>query len=231
LVLLAASSGCGDSESNSGSCSTADCQAGGSPGSAGSGGPGGDHAGGNTVGAAGATGGSDAAGGATGSGSLCPEEEPTDGEPCPEFGLSCSYGDALLPECRVTWSCRGASDLSWSGSEPDTDCATAQDDCPPTQPEFDDPITTRRTCAYDDVICVYAPLATEPCQCESSGWHCSEVDDACPARVPNDGTRCSDDELRCSYIVEHCTGDSESESFSVICRDGSWHWNRSQCLS
>ncbi len=161
---------------------------------------------------------------------LCPEEQPTEGDPCPRFGLSCSYGEAQLPGCRTIWGCRGSTDLIWRVSEPDADCDTAEEDCPATKPDLDDEPTSRKVCAYDDVLCVFGAIATQACLCDSPGWYCSDLDDACPESVPNDGTACHDDGLECAYIPEYCPAGTESESFSVKCDDGVWKWSRSQCL-
>jgi len=215
-------------------CGSGGSGGGGAEGSGGSAASGGSDASGGRAGSAGsdASGGSDATGGTGGSPSECPVQPPNDGDSCPTFNLSCTYGDSPLPACRATWGCRGLDEnLTWRlGGGPTIDCETAEEDCPAEPPSVDDDYLGQSVCAYSDRICVYAAAAPRPCQCEDLGWHCSQVDERCPFPVPNDGTACGDEGLECQYIPAHCPmGGPNSEDFMVLCRDGAWLWGRSVC--
>ncbi len=183
---------------------------------AGSGGGAGDA--GSSSGGAG-VGGSSGSGGSGGSAGLdsmrdpienpdaCPVMDPSEGEPCPEYGLICKYGDD--PNCRSRWGCGQVCDpvcteaLGWQQNYGKRDCPGT---CPASEPTAGDP------CTSDFTLCTYGddPACRSEWECKGGAWRvlvkARDCDGSvsCPDEAPLALTTCDASEVtpsggRCVY--------------------------------
>jgi hypothetical protein len=220
--------GTGGSDGASGSSGAASGGANGTGGA--SGGTGASAGTGASGGSSGTTGGTGAAGGASGgaggtntdAGSdaarpACPSSPPSDSI-CAE-GLSCSYGDHPLADCRDRYVCTAGG--TWLSTHP----ACAPPPACATLPEF--PVFGMacaphgQDCFLDGGIycrCAKCPTCTEP------QWTCqAPLTPPCPGLLPNLGQPCSHSGS-CEY--GSCAIESKTR---VICDDGTWTWADLPC--
>jgi hypothetical protein len=163
---------------------------------------------------------------------LCPAQEPVQKDPCPQFALRCSYGDALLPGCRVLYGCGGREVVAWRLTAAEPRCADPAAGCPASPPGPDDPPAAETECAYaDGTVCIYAAILGSDCSCGDVGWTCTPPPAGCPGRIPNAGAPCGQAGQECIYEPVHCPFDAPDTlgGFSVTCREGIWTWTTPTC--
>lgn len=156
---------------------------------------------------------------------VCPADEPTEGQPCPNpVPPNCWYGDSPRPECRDAWVC--SSSNVWHATHQGC-TAPPSGFCPTSVPSntmscsVSEPSESGANCAYPD-----GTLCT--CECNISGgegagcvptiFGCrpAPATVGCPRIVPNLGTPCMAQGSECVY-GNPCVG-----GIAVFCRSALW---------
>ena len=156
----------------------------------------------------------------------CPETPPNKGTSCTN-GLTCSYGDSPLFECRQIARCE---DQSWVYDQEGCDWAQPAT-CPSADPvdgsacdPGDRGFGSALTCVYDDgstqCRCYGCDRLSPQPDCATAGprWICAgaAIDLDCPLTAPNIGEGCATPGKECEY------GDPCSGGMDAFCRGGSW---------
>ena len=152
----------------------------------------------------------------------CPATAPNANDSCTIDQLGCSYGHSVLPCERQQLLCTGGV---WT---PQGSCSpTPADQCPASPPTTGTQCSTNGArCGYSDgTICGCTNCPAGPCTANPAAWDCApptEISD-CPRTVPNNGTRCDDEGLTCSY------GDCGVDTAYVSCEGVEWVWQPPIC--
>lgn len=150
---------------------------------------------------------------------ICPSVAPKDGASCTTPGFpyfpTCTYGDSVVPTCRVSAWC--ASGLSPTTSAWTTTSACYADPrCGVTPPKSGDGCTASGVCGYVDgsmCECLPSPAGTR--------WQCYQPEPGCPTFIPNAGTVCKTEGLACNYGPVVCGWGSRA-----TCASGRWRWSK-----
>jgi hypothetical protein len=149
-----------------------------------------------------------------GADAVCPSE-PAPGAPCARLGAICSWGDETFLGCREGAQCNGEQLVPVLLG---TCVETSPIACPPEPIEGAACGTAWDECRAGDRRCVCVPCLGRSC---ASGGRAEFVcasptaEPGCPGEMPNLGTPCSSDALRCHYghcdignvIVTECAGE------------------------
>lgn len=134
-------------------------------------------------------------------------------------GFQCTYGNETRPDCRHVAQCL---DGTWKPVA--TGCGTSMA-CGASQPTAGSVCSATGSvyaaCDYGDVICVCDVCANGPCMAPPIDWLCAgpPTTAGCPPLVPNDGTTCDAEGVKCTYGFV-CT----LSGAQVSCTNGLWLW-------
>lgn len=147
---------------------------------------------------------------------ICPSVPPKDGAACtmpatPHYP-ECTYGDSVVPGCRVSAFCSlvsaGTSVWSVSGT------CYADPRCGVTAPKTGEGCTASGVCGYvDGALCECMPSPDGP------RWQCYRPEPGCPTFIPNAGSACTTEGLGCSYGPTVCAWGRHA-----ACVSGRWRW-------
>ncbi len=188
-------------------------------------------------GAAGATGGSSGFGGSGGGTvnppppSLCPEQQPTSGDPCASVGAQCPY-PGYVNECnqQIDYLASCGPDLKWTIGTTGVGAS-----CNPPPPPVDvcpqlEPVVGQWCNVVESKYCSYPGMCCgADYQCVGSTWQqvpisCNPPYVECPADPPADGEACQP----CGYAT--CTyGDCSTGETQATCSDGAWSVTVTMC--
>lgn len=148
----------------------------------------------------------------------CPSALPMDGAPCSLPAMSyythCTYGDYVVPACRMSASCSLATTgfTVWTvggGCYADPRCGV-------TAPKSGERCAVAGLCGYvDGSLC---ECSTGP---EGGRWSCFRLEPGCPTFIPNAGAACATEGLSCTYGPTLCGWGTRA-----TCASGRWRWSK-----
>lgn len=151
--------------------------------------------------------------------SACPANAPTAGSACENEDFLCAYGNDPRWNCRDRYRCTAGS---WIAESLASECS----ELPPATCPSSRADAAGQACTPEGAYCAYDGLACHCTTCPNPYplcmplaapiWACDapNADDSCPAAIPNAGTACSSEALRCSYGCER--------NRDRICQSGLW---------